>query len=139
MKSYDELQFRDDFMFGAVLKNADICKKIIEIVLDIEIERIEYIERQKTIDIAYASKGVRIDVYVKDENHSVYSVDMQQEDDRVMPKRARYYQSISDLDLIQAGESYDELNDSFVIFFCCFDPFGYGHYKYTFTNDCHEG
>lgn len=23
-------------------------------------------------------------------------------------------------------------------FFCCFDPFGYGHYKYTFTNDCHE-
>jgi predicted transposase/invertase (TIGR01784 family) len=43
-----------------------------------------------------------------------------------------------DLELIEKGAMYKELNRSFVIFICTFDPFGYNHCIYTFKNICIE-
>ena len=62
-KSFEELTITDDFMFGAVMPDPRRCKKLLESILGIKIERVEYPERQKIIDIAYDSKSVRIDVY----------------------------------------------------------------------------
>lgn len=43
-----------------------------------------------------------------------------------------------DLDLIQKGRRYDELNRSIIIFICTFDYYKMNQYKYTFTNKCLE-
>ena len=43
-----------------------------------------------------------------------------------------------DLDLIEKGESYWKLNDSYVIFICTFDMFGLNRRRYTFENRCRE-
>ncbi|MEG0086391.1 MAG: Rpn family recombination-promoting nuclease/putative transposase, partial [Niameybacter sp.] len=43
-----------------------------------------------------------------------------------------------DLDLITKGEDYKELQKSFVIFICTFDPFDKGRHLYTFENRCKE-
>ena len=53
-------------------------------------------------------------------------------------KRARYYHSQMDMELLLRGHSYEELPDSFVIFICDFDPFGEKKYQYTFENRCIE-
>lgn len=42
------------------------------------------------------------------------------------------------MELIAAGKKYEELPDSFVIFICDFDPFGYEKYQYSFHNRCTE-
>lgn len=43
-----------------------------------------------------------------------------------------------DLNLIEKGDSYKNLNQSYVIFICCFDLFGRNRCKYTFENRCIE-
>ena len=42
-KPYEELTFTDDFMFRKVLmNNPDICKRLVELLLNVEIDHIEY-------------------------------------------------------------------------------------------------
>ena len=39
MKPIEELTFTDDYMFGHVLRNPDICKELLERLLHIKIEK----------------------------------------------------------------------------------------------------
>ena len=141
-KKFEELELRDDFIFGKVMRNKAICKKTLEILLGIQIEDIEYPETQKAINITYQGKSVRLDVYVEDDKSSIYNAEMQQKGDeeniRQLPKRSRYYQGMIDLNLIEKGLPYTALNTSYVIFICTFDPFGKGNYQYTFRTLCQE-
>ena len=65
-KPIEELTFADDFMFGRVMQNPEICKGLLERLLEIKIEKVEYPTLQKSISPHYESKGVRLDVYVQD-------------------------------------------------------------------------
>ena len=140
IKPWEELTIRDDYMFKLVMRRRRICKKMLEGTLRIRIEKIRYLETEKSITAPYRSKGIRLDVYVKDERNTVYNIEMQirrLEGDALF-KRTRYYQSMMDVDLLVAGTDYDELNKTIIIFICPFDPFGEGRYMYTFENICLE-
>ena len=131
-KTLKELNLEDDFLFAKVMSDKEICKEFLEKLLEIEIEKIEMPENQKTIDLLLESKGIRLDIYVKDENNTVYNIEMQRGKNRNLPKRLRYYQGNIDLDLISKGEDYRKLSKSYIIFTCTFDLFKAGRYKYTF-------
>ncbi len=139
-KKFEDLELRDDFMFGKVMRNKEICKKMLEILLGIEIEEIEYPETQKTITMTYQGKNVCLDVYVADNARTVYNAEMQQSSNGkgYLPNRSRYYQGMIDSDLIERGVPYTELKKSYIIFICTFDPFGKGYYQYSFQNVCQE-
>ncbi|WP_143329213.1 Rpn family recombination-promoting nuclease/putative transposase, partial [Clostridium beijerinckii] len=93
MDSYlKELKLKDDFLFAEVMSDKEICKELLEKILEIEIEKVEMVEEQKTIDLLLESKGIRLDVYVKDENNTIYNVEMQRAKHKNLPKRLRYYQ-----------------------------------------------
>ena len=77
-------------------------------------------------------------VYVKDTKDVIYNIEMQPVKRDNLPKRSRYYQGMIDLNLIEKGDSYKNLNQSYVIFICCFDLFGRNRCKYTFENRCIE-
>ena len=134
-KSIDELTFTDDYMFGAVMRNPEICKSILETLLNIQIEKLEYPELQKSISTYYESKGVRLDVYVKDSD-KVFDIEVQNDSAISLPKRMRYYQSMVDMDSLLKGQDYSELKESFIIFICNFDPFHQDLPCYTFKNLC---
>ena len=138
IKAFDELTITDDFMFGAVMSDPKYCKPLLELVLGVKIDRIEYPERQKAIAERYSSKSIRLDVYVADGAGTVYDVEMQTESRKNLPKRTRYYQGMIDLHILEQGEEYTKLAKSFVIFFCTFDPFEKGRWVYTFENLCRE-
>lgn len=138
LKTWENLDITDDFLFGKVMRNPEICKQMIEAILNIKIERIEYPEEQKVIDMTADSKSVRLDVYVKDTKDVIYNIEMQPVKRDNLPKRSRYYQGMIDLNLIEKGDSYKNLNQSYVIFICCFDLFGRNRCKYTFENRCIE-
>ncbi len=57
IKKFEELTFADRFIFFKVMQDADICKRLLEIILNIEIDYIKYLEGEKTIESAYAAKG----------------------------------------------------------------------------------
>lgn len=91
---------------------------------------------KKTIDLSVRGKSVRLDVYVEDEKHTVFNLEMQATSRKNLPKRMRYYQGMIDLNILKKGGDYKELKPSYVIFICTFDPFGEGRHIYSFENRC---
>ena len=136
-KPVEELTLTDDFMFGYIMKQEEYCKPILELLLGFKIRKLEYTELQKSIAPFYESKGVRLDVYVKDSG-KVYDIEIQTSSRDDLSKRSRFYQSAIDMDNLAKGEDYETLPESFVLFICTFDPFGKGLPKYTFENLCVE-
>ncbi len=134
---WEDLTISNDFMFSKVMRDKEICRETLEILLGKKIGEIEYVENQKVIDISYDSKSVRLDVYVEDENR-IYNVEMQVVHNKDLARRSRYYQGMIDLNAIEKGEMYRELKESIIIFICRFDPFGRGMSRYTFENICVE-
>ena len=105
--------------------------------MQIPIDHVE-ISREKSIVYHPEYKGVRLDVYAKDENQTRYNVEMQVQKKPDLGKRSRYYQSQMDMEMLLAGEDYAELPNTYVIFICDFDPIGENKYRYTFRAKCEE-
>ena len=138
IKPIDALTITDDFIFGVVMRDPKKCKPLLEMILGVTINKIEYLEPQKSIAERYESKSIRLDVYVADDAGTVYDVEIQIESKKSLPKRTRYYQGMIDLHILEKGEDYASLKKSFVIFICTYDPFGKGRRVYTFENRCIE-
>ena len=138
MKKYEELELRDDFMFSRIMSNPKFVKPLLETILGVKIRKIVYPQTQKTIDLSLQAKGIRLDVYVEDDQNTVFNLEMQTSDGANLPKRMRYYQGMIDLNILDKGQDYTTLKKSYVIFICTFDPFGEGRHIYTFCNTCQE-
>lgn len=138
LKPFDELTITDDFMFGAVMSDPGNLKPLLECILGVKISYIDYPERQKTIDVNYGYKGVRLDVYCEDNEKTVYSVEIQTTDQKNLAKRIRYYHDMINVNILDKGSNYRYLKKSYVIFICTFDNFDKGRYMYTFRSQCQE-
>lgn len=137
-KAWESLNLSDNFIFCKFMMNEEICRQVLSEILGEEVERVEYPEYEKTIQARYDAKSVRLDVYLKDDADTVYNIEMQNINRDSIPKRGRYYQDLIDLDLMEKGTYYSELNKSIIIFICTFDLYNLGQYKYTFRNKCDE-
>ena len=109
-------------------------------ILGIRIQKLSYMEAEKSLEAKLASKGVRLDIYVEDEDGVAYDVEMQVDDryKEYLGERTRFYLSMMDNDSLKKGESYHKLRKSYIIFICLFDPFCLNLPKYTFTAHCDE-
>ena len=136
-KEWEELQIKNDFLFSKVMRDKEICIALLERLLKISIKDIEYLEEEKTIDLKYSAKSVRLDVYAEEKSRA-FNLEMQTTMKKELPYRSRYYQGMIDLNSIEKGAKYKELKESYVIFICTFDPFGAGRAQYTFENLCVE-
>ena len=135
-RKFQELTIRDNFMFAAVMMRDDNCKKFLEMLLGIKIQKLE-VSYEKSIIFNPECKGVRLDIYADDENNTRYDIEMQVAE-QDLGKRVRYYHSQMDMELLESGYEYRELSKAYVIFICDFDPFEKGRYCYTFENRCIE-
>ena len=127
----------NNFIFYKVMRNnEDVCKELIEILLDMEIDHIT-MHNEETIDIDWNAKGIRLDVYAKNATQA-FDLEIQSIDTKELPERSRYYQSVIDVDTLKSGQKYSELKDSYIIFLCQTDIFAKGLACYTFENVCQE-
>lgn len=136
-KKLQELTFKNNFMFGAVMTDPQHCRDFLELTLGFPIERVE-VDKEKSLVYHPEYKGVRLDVYAKDKENTHYNVEMQVLPKPELRRRVRYYHSQIDMELLLSGQDYVELPDSYVIFICDFDPFGEEKYCYTFETMCRE-
>ena len=136
-KQLKELTLKDNFMFGAVMMEEENCRRFLELALGFPIERVE-VSKEKSIVYHPEYKGVRLDVYGKNEHNTRYNVEMQVAKKAELGKRVRYYHGQIDMELLLSGSDYTELPEVYVIFICDFDPFGKKKYRYTFTKQCEE-
>ncbi len=138
-QEYQNLDFTNDFLFCKIMSNnLELCRKVLEVILNISIREVKLSESQKAIDLTSDGRGVRLDVYVNDENNTVYDLEMQRKNHSDLPKRTRYYRGMIDLDMIEKGSKFSELRKTIILFICLSDPFTKGLYRYTFVNRCEE-
>ena len=135
-KPFDDLTITDNYMFQTVMRDPKNVKPLLEMIFGKKIKKITVIEREKTIETGYESRGIRMDVYVEDDEKTVYDVEMQASRKPNLGKRFRYYQSAIDVDTVNKGESYLKLKKSFIIFITTYDPFDKGWYVYPFETLC---
>lgn len=137
-KSWNELTFADNFLFCKILESEpDLCRQLIELLLHIKIDHLEKPQGERTMQETIDAKSVRFDVYTRDDKR-IFDLEIQTTDTKNLPKRARYYQSIIDMDNLSKGENYTKLKDSYVIFLCLTDIFHRGLPVYSFENICCE-
>lgn len=88
-KTLKELTLKDNFLFGAVMSNETNCRRLLELILQFPIEHV-IISKEKSIVYHPEYKGIRLDVFAKDENHTHYNVEMQAVKKAALGKRTRY-------------------------------------------------
>ncbi len=138
-KEYQSLDFTNDFLFCKIMTtNLELCRKVLEVILDVSIKEVKLVESQKSITITGDGRGVRLDVYLNDDKGTVYDLEMQRKYYPDMPKRTRYYRGMIDLNMIEKGISFSELRKTITIFICLSDPYNQQLYRYTFQNMCLE-
>ncbi|MDD5832879.1 MAG: Rpn family recombination-promoting nuclease/putative transposase [Clostridiales bacterium] len=136
IKPLSEQTFKNNFMFCAVMSNESICREFLEMILGIEVSHIE-VCKEKCFIYNPVYKGVRLDVFVKGDDGKHYDIDLQVSETPI-ELRTRYYHSQMDMEMLETGEGYDELAESYVIFICDYDPLGYNKYVYTIQSCCEE-
>lgn len=133
-KRYEELAFTDDFLFCKILTSEKaLCIELLEVILGKTVQNIAYVNSQQELRQTKDAKGVRLDVYLEDDEDSVYDIEMQVSLKKDIPRRSRYYQGMVDLNLIWRGAPYNRLKKSYVIFISPEDLFpGVNLPVYTF-------
>ena len=135
IEKWEDLTLANNFIFYKVMRHhPDACQHLIELLLGIKIERMEF-ANEESIFIDYDSRGVRLDVFVKDTNQ-IFDVEIQVKETKDLPERSRYYQGIMDVDTLKSGQKYNELKTSHVIFICMADIFQNNLPICTFENIC---
>ena len=128
-RTLHELTLKDNFLFAAVMMEQDNCKRLLELALGIEIDHVK-IDTEKSFVYNPEYKGVRLDVFARDEKNTRFNVEMQVAK-QSLEKRTRYYHSQMDMDMLVSGLPYEELPNCYVLFICDFDPFMLKKYRYT--------
>ena len=135
-KPFEQLTITDDYMFKMVMRNPARVKPLLEMVLKKKIRKIDVVETEKAKETGYNSRGIRMDVYIEDDENTVYDVEMQTGKKRHFGKRFRYYQGTIDVDIVRKGEGVGKLKASYIIFITTYDPFGKDWYMYPFETLC---
>lgn len=66
----------------------------------------------------------------------VYDIEMQVVAETNLGKRMRYYQAALDASELGPGQRFGELSESYIVFFCLFDPYGFGRPLYRLDRHC---
>ena len=75
-KRLQDLTIKDNFMFGAVMSIEENCIAFLEMVLGFPIEKV-VVSKERSMIYHPEYRGVRLDIYARDEKHTHYNVEMQ--------------------------------------------------------------
>lgn len=134
-----ELNLMDDFLFNVATEDLEVCKIIIELSLNIQLQSLRWKEGQKVVHNLPGRRGIRMDFCAEDAEGNYFDVEMQKRNVGNIPKRTRFYQALVDAPMLKSGEEgFDNLQPVYIVVICGFDLYGYGKYRYSFGNYCEE-
>ncbi|MBR2208220.1 MAG: hypothetical protein IJ859_05350, partial [Synergistaceae bacterium] len=75
-KPYEELEFRDDFMFGKVMEDPVLCHDVLECLLQRKIGKLDTSHPQKEFRFISDGKPIRMDIFSRTEDE-VFDAEVQ--------------------------------------------------------------
>lgn len=121
--------FTYDAVFKQVMKDDVALRGVIERALGREVHGDVYVTMQREADPGPKKKAMRSDVYTISVDGTIYDLEMQRGPNTPIVPRMRGYQATLDVDRLQAGMEFDELDEVNIIFICTFDALGNGKAK----------
>ena len=141
-KSLKDLNLLDSFLFSTATVDPNnaklIARVIIRRVFGWNLTDIEVGTEKQYPGISVGQKGIRLDLEVIEKENGkivrIYDIEPNAYVDKTIPKRSRYYQSLSDVKHLKASTIYSYLPDYFSIWILPYDPFGDNRMIYTVKN-----
>lgn len=127
----------DDFMnacFDGYTDGAELLLRIILKKPDIRVKSVKTQRRVKNL----LGRDICLDIDADDETGKEYNVEVQRTDRGADRKRARYHSSILDAHLLQPGDDFSDLPETFVIFITENDVIGKGKPLYRIERKIEE-
>ncbi|MCI7477890.1 MAG: Rpn family recombination-promoting nuclease/putative transposase, partial [Selenomonadales bacterium] len=117
-QTWEEAGYSNNYVFKMTMDDEDLCKELLECLLNLKISKIVIKQHEKEIETSKESHGVRLDIHIVDFDGIIYDIEMQTGEYSAdyFAKRARYYQSMLDQDVLKKGNSYTKLKRTIVIF-----------------------
>ena len=135
-EAFEHLTFTDDYIFKLVMERVELFKAVLALILPaVDVERLTSLETEKPMTLDYFLHGVRFDILARGLKKLI-DVEIQVLDTGELPERALYYLASLIVSSLKKGQTYNLLGESYVVFFCKFDPFGKGRPVYEFQLAC---
>ena len=116
----------DDFMRCLFKDNIPLVELVLRIITGKQDLVITNCQIQKDMKRLAGARSVCLDALGTDLQGKLYDVEIQRGDKGASPHRARYHSSVMDVENLDAGQDFDMLPDSYVIFITEKDIFGGG-------------
>ena len=122
-KILKDLTLMSDSFMRAVLKNPKCTEEVLRIILNKN--QLQVIDQRLQADYKnLQGRSAILDCVAVDREHNLYNVEIQQKREGASPKRARYHSGLLDMNFLEAGEAYQKLPTSYVIFITETDALG---------------
>lgn len=119
-----ELTIMSDMFMRVVLKDARCTEYILQVIMqrkDLHVIDQDLQDDYKNLQ----GRSAILDCVVRDADGKIFDVEIQQDAEGASPKRARYHSGLMDMNILDAGQNFDELPETYVIFITDKDTLGY--------------
>ena len=126
IEKIQQMTLMDDVFFNSFMdNNFGAMEYILNIIMNRTDLRVSHIQAQHSVPNLYG-RSVRFDVFATDQYGNEYNFEVQNANDGAEPKRARYNIDMLDFRKLNAGDDFDKLPETYVIFITAKDVLGYG-------------
>lgn len=110
-------QFRliDDVFMNKVFEDKSCVELLLQIILNRTDLYVKNVDSQHGIS-NLQGRAVRLDILAVDDSGKIYNIEVQKNDHGAQAKRARYNSSLLDANITEAGNQYENLKETYVIF-----------------------
>ena len=115
----------------AILLNVILERSDMEVI-----EVVESVSRREYKSMY--GRSVKLDIYARDAAGKIYNIEVQRASSGASAKRARFHSSMLDTNLLAAGENFDNLAETYVIFITEDDVIGKGKAMYHIDRKIEE-
>ena len=119
----------DDFLTKCFEGKPECIELVLRIVLDKPDLEVVDVRTQVFVE-NLLNRSVRLDVLATDSTGQKFNIEIQRADKGAGRKRARYNSSMMDANLLEKGEDFDELPETYVVFITENDVLGKGNPVY---------
>lgn len=131
--------FDDDLMSMVFDENIPATELLLKTILKRDdIEVVSVVGQKELENPIVGGRNIRLDILARDWNGKYYNVEVQRSNDGADERRARFHSSMVDSRMLNAGQKFKELRDSYVVFITQKDYFGYGLPIYTINRHLEE-
>lgn len=116
----------DDFMRCLFKDDLELVQYVLRIIMQNHSLTLRESETQKDFKRLQGARSISLDVYGLDTFRSKYDLEIQRADKGAGAKRARYHGSIMDVESLHAGQDFDQLPTTYIIFITENDVFKAG-------------